>query len=107
MKYHKLLHKKPFWIWDIDEHKEEDIRTDGDCCFDHIIGLPQKEGNDKPLYDYQQIIFDSLATLIAYIVTSLCKYTQMIGWIFSGSMKLSRDNKNSKINKECDCPDSK
>jgi hypothetical protein len=50
----------PFWIWDIDEHKQEDIRTDGDCCFNHIIGLPQKDGNDKPLYDYEQIIFDSL-----------------------------------------------
>ncbi|MFL6376889.1 MAG: DEAD/DEAH box helicase family protein [Nitrososphaeraceae archaeon] len=29
-------------------------------CFNHIIGLPQKDGIDKPLYDYQQIIFDSL-----------------------------------------------
>jgi late competence protein required for DNA uptake (superfamily II DNA/RNA helicase) len=24
--------------------------------------LPQKDGNDKPLYDYEQIIFDSLVT---------------------------------------------
>ncbi|MFL6413201.1 MAG: DEAD/DEAH box helicase family protein [Nitrososphaeraceae archaeon] len=32
----------------------------GDCCFNHIIGLPQKDGTDKPLYDYQQIIYDSL-----------------------------------------------
>jgi hypothetical protein len=22
--------------------------------------LPQKDGNDKPLYDYEQLIFDSL-----------------------------------------------
>ncbi|HJT48833.1 MAG TPA: DEAD/DEAH box helicase family protein [Nitrososphaeraceae archaeon] len=36
------------------------IRSNGDCCFNHIIGLSQKDGNDKPLYDYQQIIFDSL-----------------------------------------------
>lgn len=55
------LQNKPFWIWDIHEHKEEDIKTKGDCCFNHIIGLSQKDGNDKPLYDYQQIIFDSLA----------------------------------------------
>ena len=55
------LRNKPFWIWDVEEHKREDIRTDGDCCFNHIIGLPQKNANDKPLYDYQQIIFDSLA----------------------------------------------
>src|SRR5919197_207628 len=25
-----------------------------------LVSAPQKDGNDKPLYDYQQIIFDSL-----------------------------------------------
>jgi hypothetical protein len=40
----------------------EDIRTNGDCCFNHMIGLPQKDGNDKPLYDYEQLIFDCLVT---------------------------------------------
>jgi hypothetical protein len=54
------LQNKPFWIWNIKEHKKEDVRTNGDCCFNHIIGLPQKDGTDKPLYDYQEIIFDSL-----------------------------------------------
>jgi hypothetical protein len=53
---------KPFWIWNIDEHKQEDIRTNGDCCFNHIIGLPQKDGIDKPLYDYERILFDYLVT---------------------------------------------
>jgi hypothetical protein len=56
------LHYKPFWIWNVDEHKQEDVRTSGGCCFNHIIGLPQKEGIDKPLYDYEKIIFDSLVT---------------------------------------------
>ena len=56
------LQGKPFWIWNIQEHKHEDIVTDGDCCFNHIIGLPQKDGDDKPLYDYEQIIFDDLVT---------------------------------------------
>src|SRR5438067_3319361 len=53
---------KPFWIWNIEEHKQEDIKTDGDCCFNHIIGLPQKDSVDRPLYDYQGIIFESLVT---------------------------------------------
>jgi hypothetical protein len=53
---------KPFWIWNIEEHKQEDIKTNGDCCFNHIIGLPQKNGNDKPLYNYEGIIYDSLVT---------------------------------------------
>jgi len=44
--------------------EQEDIRTDGDCCFNHIIGLPQKNGDDKPLYDYEQIIFDSMVDQI-------------------------------------------
>jgi late competence protein required for DNA uptake (superfamily II DNA/RNA helicase) len=38
-----------------------DLLTNGDCCFNHIVGLPQKAGADKPLYDYEQLIFDSLA----------------------------------------------
>jgi hypothetical protein len=48
-------------VVNIEEHKREDIRTNGDCCFNHIIGLPQKDGIDKPMYDYEKIIFDSLA----------------------------------------------
>jgi hypothetical protein len=56
------LLNKPFWIWNIEEHKREDVLTNGDCCFNHIIGLPQKDGDDKPLYDYEAIIFDSLFT---------------------------------------------
>jgi hypothetical protein len=53
---------KPFWIWNIEEHKQEDIKTKGNCCFNHIIGLPQRNGIVKPLYDYEKIIFDSLVT---------------------------------------------
>jgi hypothetical protein len=38
------LQGKPFWIWDKQHHKLEDIKTDGDCCFYHIIGyLPKKQ----------------------------------------------------------------
>jgi hypothetical protein len=53
---------KLFWIWDKQQHKQEYVKTGGDCCFNHIIGLPQKDGNDKPLYDYEEIIFNSLVT---------------------------------------------
>jgi hypothetical protein len=54
--FERLLNK-PFWIWDQQQHKLEDIRTNGDSCFNHIIGLPQKNGADKPLYQYEKIIF--------------------------------------------------
>jgi hypothetical protein len=56
------LQNKPFWIWNIEDHKHEDINTKGDCCFNHIIGLPEKNTAIKPLYDYEKIIFDSLVT---------------------------------------------
>jgi hypothetical protein len=58
----EVLHNKPFWIWNIEEHKQEDIITNGDCCFNHIIGLPQKNGVNKPMYDYERMIFDSLVS---------------------------------------------
>jgi late competence protein required for DNA uptake (superfamily II DNA/RNA helicase) len=38
------------------------IKTNGNCYFNHIIGLPQKDGIDKPLYEYERIIFDFLVT---------------------------------------------
>ena len=58
----ETLSNKPFWIWNMEEHRREDINTKGDCCFNHIIGLPQKNVTDKPLYDYEEIIFDCLIT---------------------------------------------
>jgi hypothetical protein len=61
-KLFERLYNKPFWIWNIEEHKQEDIKTYGDCCFNHIIGLHERNGVDKPLYEYEKIIFDSLVT---------------------------------------------
>jgi len=54
------LQNKPFWIWDKEEHRQEDIRTNGDCCFNHIIGLPTKEGMEKAMFDYEKILYDSI-----------------------------------------------
>jgi hypothetical protein len=61
-KLFERLQNKPFWIWNITEHKQEDIKTNGYCCFNHIIGLPQKFGIGSPLYDYEKLVFDSLVT---------------------------------------------
>jgi len=54
------LGNKPFWFWDITGHISEALRTNGDCCFNHIIGLPTKEGTAKPMFDYERILHDSL-----------------------------------------------
>ena len=48
IKSFERLRNKPFWIWDQKQHRQEDIKTNGYCCFNHIIGLPQKDGIDKP-----------------------------------------------------------
>jgi hypothetical protein len=54
------LQGKPFWIWDKQQHKLEDIKTNGDCCFNHIMGLPTKEGEEKPLFYYEKLLHDSI-----------------------------------------------
>jgi hypothetical protein len=59
-KLFEILRTKPFWIWDIKAHKLEDIKTKGHCCFNHIVGLPTKNGIQKPLFDYENTIFKAL-----------------------------------------------
>jgi hypothetical protein len=54
------LEDKPFWIWDQKQHRQEDIKTKGDCCFNHIIGLPRKDGIEKSIFDYEKLLYDSL-----------------------------------------------
>ena len=58
--YFDILKDKRFWIWDLEEHKLEDIKTEGKCCFNHIIGLPTKNGEEKPLFDYEELLYHSL-----------------------------------------------
>jgi hypothetical protein len=45
-----LLKDKPFWIWDRHEHLLQYLKTQGKCCFNHIIGEPKKRGVLHPLY---------------------------------------------------------
>jgi hypothetical protein len=51
---------KPFWIFDKEKHKLEYLLENGNCCFNHIIGLPQKNDKEFPIFDYQQLIFDAI-----------------------------------------------
>ena len=56
-KYKKLLNdvkNKPFWCHNpksTERHK---------CCFNHIIGLPVKNGKEHPIYDYEEKIIQDL-----------------------------------------------
>ena len=59
-KLFERLEDKPFWIWNSRSHTQEDDKTNGDCCFNHIVGLPKKENKENPFYDYEKMIFDLL-----------------------------------------------
>jgi hypothetical protein len=61
-KLFQRLTDRAFWIWDIEEYKgqEEDIKTKGVCCFNHIISLPNKSRVEKSLFDYQKTVRTSL-----------------------------------------------
>jgi len=58
-----ILRGKQFWIWDKQEHREQFIKTNGNCCFNHVIGLPQKEKQEFPLFDYEQLLFERLFSI--------------------------------------------
>ena len=49
------------------QHKERDIKTKGDCCFNHIKGSPRKDGIEKPIFDYEKLLYDSLLISEFYI----------------------------------------
>ena len=54
------LRDKPFWIWDKTRHKERDRITKGECCMQHIIGLPKKNGKEYPLFEYEKLLYKAL-----------------------------------------------
>ena len=54
------LRGKSFWYWDQTRHKERDRATKGECCFNHIISLPKKDGIEKPLFDYEKLLYNAL-----------------------------------------------
>ena len=47
-------------MWNTKEHKQEDMNTKGQCCFNHIIGLPTKDGEEKAMFDYEKLLYNSL-----------------------------------------------
>jgi len=47
-------------LWRIEEHKVEAVKARGACCFNHVIGLPKKEGTDKPMFVYERSLYDAL-----------------------------------------------
>jgi hypothetical protein len=51
-----------FWYWEEKKHKEKDRSSKGDCCFNHIIGLPRKDGVEKPIFEYERQLYQALSS---------------------------------------------
>jgi hypothetical protein len=56
----KIFKSKPFWIWDKSVHIHEYDKTNGYCCFNHIVKCPTKDGVEYPLFDYEKLLYDNL-----------------------------------------------
>lgn len=44
---------KPFYCWDTEFLEKRDR------CFNHMIGLPKKDGITKPLFPYEKDVYDA------------------------------------------------
>jgi hypothetical protein len=51
----ELLKCLPFYDW-------AGVQKNTPTSFNHVIGLPQKNGVDYPLFDYEQLLYDTLQT---------------------------------------------
>jgi hypothetical protein len=55
----QLLKGLPFYDW-LGQTNLSLTQTKTTSTFNHAIGLPQKEGKDFPLFDYEQLLYDTL-----------------------------------------------
>jgi hypothetical protein len=59
----KKLKDKNFWTWHTDKHHQQSNPMNSiqdHCCFNHIIGLPSKNGEGKPMFDYEHMLYKAL-----------------------------------------------
>lgn len=55
----ELIKTKPFWIANDRLHDKERVLRKGNCCFNHIVGLPTKFGIPLPMFPYEIELFDA------------------------------------------------
>lgn len=58
--YFSKFRNLQFWLWDVEGHQNAHSATGGNCCFNHSIGLPRKNGKAHPIYAYQYEIINAL-----------------------------------------------
>ena len=69
-----FLNGLPFWIWDKEIHRQQASSTKGNCCFNHVVGLPQKDKREYPMFDYEKILYDSLMSSSEELSQSTAKF---------------------------------
>ena len=62
----RIFEGKPFWIWDQEAHNLQFQKTVGQCCFNHIIGLPIKNNKQYPIFPFQEQIYKQYRITIVY-----------------------------------------
>ena len=55
--YLKVFEGKPFWC------NIASDRQDCNCCFNHIIGLPEKNDKQYPIFDYELDVIDKIESI--------------------------------------------
>jgi hypothetical protein len=59
----QVLKGLPFWIWDKQEHLRLAQKTNEHCCWNHVVGLPQKDSVEYPIFDYEKLLYDALMSV--------------------------------------------
>jgi hypothetical protein len=57
---YKNLQKAYFFFWDKKQHLLAAELSEGQCCWNHCVGLPIKNNKEYPLFDYERILFNKL-----------------------------------------------
>jgi hypothetical protein len=52
--------KNAFWIWNKKQHLLAAELSEGQCCWNHCVGLPIKNNKEYALFDYEHILFSKL-----------------------------------------------
>jgi hypothetical protein len=52
-----------------------------DCCFNHVIGLPRKEGIERPIFDYQKLLYENLMIPSALLKRSKYSFKDKHLWV--------------------------
>jgi len=109
----------PFWIWDYYLHGSQYTKTNGHCCFNHLISLPTKNGRQYPIFPFQELIFNALeqnqnvwikkargigltAFMLRYLAWKILSSTELDHksiYIVSGTSDETADKLNEKLKK--------